>query len=108
MDNILPSDLLAYYNENIEREISSSKAFFELFPLNELDQIYKEYEVALYCPNFLLIGTNGGGTGVFLNQLSMFVYSIPLIGMSEDDAILLAKTFSNFVEKLKSNQIDIV
>jgi hypothetical protein len=105
---ILSSDLLAYYNNNGELELSSSKAFFELFKLNQLDQVNKEYEVASYCPNFLLIGTNGGGAGVFENRTSGLIYSSPLIGMSEVDATFLAETFSDFMEKFKSDQIEII
>ena len=59
-------------------------------------------------PNFIAIGTNGGGVGIFINRINKQIYSIPLIGMEENDAILLANSFTEFIYKFENDEIEII
>ncbi len=58
-------------------------------------------------PNFIAIGTNGGGVGIFINKENKQIYSIPVIGMKENDAVLLANSFAEFIYKFKNDEIEI-
>lgn len=105
----LPKDYLDYMNNNLnENEIYSDTGFIELFPLNELTEINNDYETEIYVPNFITIGTNGGGAGMFINKKNNNIYAIPFIGMEEKDAIFLADSFSNFIEGFKEGKIDVI
>ena len=88
-------------------EINSEYGYIELFPLNELEEINKEYETDEYVPNFIAIGTNGGGVGIFINKENMKIYSIPFVGMEESDAVLLANSFSEFIYRFENEDLEI-
>lgn len=104
-----PKDYLDYINSNLnENEIYSDTGFIELFPLNELTKINSDYETEIYVPNFITIGTNGGGAGIFINKNDNNIYSIPFIGMEERDAIFLANSFTNFIKGFKEGKIDVI
>lgn len=109
MDNNFeyPNDYQLYMKNLIDNEIYSDSGFIELFPLDELAEINKEYETESYIPNFTAIGTNGGGVGIFINKKNNQIYSIPFVGMNEEDSILLANSFTEFIYKFKNNEIEI-
>lgn len=102
-----PQDYLSFINSLEDYDISSNLYHIELFPLNELDEINKEYETEAYVPNFIAIGTNGGGTGIFINKENNNIYSIPFVGMEEKDAVLLAQSFSEFLYKFENEDLEI-
>ncbi|WP_294272271.1 SMI1/KNR4 family protein [uncultured Chryseobacterium sp.] len=102
-----PEDYLSYINNLKENEINSESGYIELFSLDELDEINQEYETDELVPNFIAIGTNGGGVGVFINKTNNAIYSIPFVGMQEEDAVLLAKSFSEFIYKFGNDELEI-
>ncbi|WP_131450836.1 SMI1/KNR4 family protein [Chryseobacterium sp. FH1] len=102
-----PKDYLEYMDNN-ENEIYSDSGFIELFPLEGLDAINNDYETEIYVPNFVTIGTNGGGAGIFINKNNNKIYSIPFIGMEEKDAVLLADSFTDFIDGFKGGGIDVI
>lgn len=105
---ILPDDYVNYVSKLIEYEIFYESRYIHFFPLKELETINEEYEVELYVPNYLVIASNGSGVGVFYNKSNCQIYTIPFIGMDEDDAILLAANFTVFIEKFKTGEIEII
>lgn len=109
MDNNFeyPEDYQLYVNDLEDNEIYSDSGFIELFSLDELEEINKEYETESYVPNFTAIGTNGGGVGIFINKKNNKIYSIPFVGMEEKDAIFLANSFTEFISMFKNNEIEI-
>lgn len=107
LDIQFPNDYLSYVNNMDKTEITSDSGYIELFKLNELEQINKEYETNEAVPNFVAIGTNGGGIGIFFNKQNKYLYSIPFIGMEENDAVLLAKSFSEFIYKFEVGELEI-
>jgi len=102
-----PEDYKSYLNDLEDNEIFSDAGFIELFPIIELEKINEEYQTESFVPNFIAIGTNGGGVGIFINKNTKQIYSIPLVGMEEDDAILLANSFTEFIDKFENNEIEI-
>jgi len=102
-----PKDYISCMENLEDNEINSENGYIELFPLNELEEINKEYETEKFVSNFIAIGTNGGGVGIFINKKNNNIYSIPFIGMEESDAILLASSFSEFLYKFENNELEI-
>ena len=102
-----PNDYLSFINDLEDLEISSDSGYIELFPLNELEEINKEYETDEYAPNFIAIGTNGSGVGIFINKENKQIYSIPFVGMEESDAVLLANSFSEFIYRFENDDLEI-
>ena len=103
-----PADYLDYLNSLEDYEIYSDLGFIELFPLNDLDKINEEYQVHVCVPDFIAIGTNGGGVGIFINKNTKQFYSIPFVGMNEIDAVLLADSFTEFIYKFENDDLEII
>ncbi len=102
-----PEDYIAFMNELKDNELNSESDYIELFPLNELEKINEEHETPVYAPNYITIGTNGGGVGIFINKENMKIYSIPFVGMEESDAVLLANSFSEFIYRFENEDLEI-
>lgn len=102
-----PEDYTSYMNNLRDHEIYSENGYVELFPVSELNQINTEYETEQYVPNFVAVGTNGAGVGIFINKENKQFYSIPFVGMDESDAVLLANSFSEFIYKFENEGLEI-
>ncbi|UKB85369.1 SMI1/KNR4 family protein [Chryseobacterium sp. MEBOG06] len=102
-----PEDYISFMNNLDDYEINSENGYIELFPIDELEDINNEYETNELAPNFVAIGTNGGGVGIFINKSNNSIYSIPFIGMEEKDAVLLANSFSEFLYKFENDDLEI-
>ncbi len=102
-----PRDYISFMENLKDNEINSENGYIELFPLNELEVINEEYETDKFVPNFTTIGTNGAGVGIFINKMNDSIYSIPFIGMEEKDAVLLANSFSEFLNKFENDELEI-
>ncbi|UZT98213.1 SMI1/KNR4 family protein [Chryseobacterium fluminis] len=100
-------DYVSFIKNLQANEINSENGYIELFPLDELKEINNDYETEKFVPNYIAIGTNGGGVGIFINRENNSIYSIPFIGMQESDAILLAKSFSEFLYKFENGELEI-
>jgi hypothetical protein len=103
-----PADYLDYLNSFEDHEMYSDSGFIGLFPLNDLDKMNEEYQVHLYAPDFIAIGTNGGGVGIFINKNTKQLYSIPFVGMEAIDAVLLANSFTEFIYKFENSDLEII
>ena len=103
-----PKNYLDYINNAEEYEIYSDSGFLELFPFADLDSINDDYETQKFVPNFIAIGSNGGGVGVFINKNDNKFYSIPFVGMDEKDAVFLADDFIKFLNAFKNDEIEVI
>lgn len=103
-----PENYISFMSNLENNEINSENGYVELFPLNELEEINKEYEIETYVPNFITIGTNGSGVGIFINKKNSQIYSIPFVGMDENEALLLANSFSEFIYKFENDKLEII
>ncbi len=102
-----PEDYISFMKNLEDNEINSESGYIELFPLKKSEEIIKEYETEELLANFVAIGTNGGGVGIFFNKTNNNIYSIPFVGMEENDAVLLANSFSEFLYKFENNELEI-
>ena len=85
----LPKDYLDYITSKGGGIWNNEINYLILWNTHELVQFNSEYEVLEFAPNFFFIGSNGGGAGLAYNVLDQKIYSMPFIGMSEEDAVLM-------------------
>lgn len=103
-----PSDYKKMALSEEDYEVGGGNTYLILYPTNELLEANKDYEVSKYAPNHVLIGTNGGGVGVFYNRNNNNLFSIPLIGLAEEDALKLAPSLTELVEGIEKESIEII
>lgn len=101
-----PEDYIFFIKILEDHEINSDSGYIELFPVDELQEINKEYQTEELVPNFVTIGTNGG-VGMFFSKTNNGIYSISLVGMEVNDAVLLANSFSEFIYKFENDELEI-
>jgi len=84
--------------------------YFILWDASEIIQFNKEYESKKYAPDFLLIGSNGGGEGFAYDCRGKDkpVVIMPFIGMSVKTAVKIAENITVFFEKMKSGHAPIL
>jgi hypothetical protein len=77
------------------------KQYLILWRTAELIDFNRDYEVAKYAPGLVLFGSNGGGEAfAFDTGEKMKIRMVPFIGMSLQDAKLIADTFDGFLIRL--------
>ena len=74
--------------------------WFELWPVDEMDQWNKDYEVHKYAPGFYGFGTDGGGE-MYAFGPDEKVYALPFIGMEPKVATLLADSWTELEQKIE-------
>ena len=99
----IPEQYKDYINSGGRTEggLSIDPGWFQLWAIDEIDGLNFEYHVSEYAPGYLGFGSSGGGEMLafdYEGRISM----IPFIGMSPDEAIVIAdswKDFENTIEK---------
>ncbi len=79
------------------------KQYLILWRTAELIEFNRDYEVAKYAPGLVLFGSNGGGEAFAFDATEaekMKIQMLPFIGMSLQDAKLIADTFEGFLIRL--------
>ncbi|HXH71155.1 MAG TPA: hypothetical protein VNI60_12560 [Pyrinomonadaceae bacterium] len=69
---------------------------FELWQIEELVQANQDAEIQKHLPNYFGFGGNGSGEFFAFNLETSKVFAIPLIGMEEKHAWLIAESFEEF------------
>lgn len=72
--------------------------YIVLQSLNSIDAFNEEIEIGKYAPGFIAFASDGGGE-VFVFDESGTVYLMPLIGMSRNDAIKIADSWTAYESK---------
>jgi hypothetical protein len=99
----LPDDyreFLNRYSDGGEGRVGDS--YLVLWSVADLQELNDAYSVAEFAPGLVLIGTDGGGEGIGFDtrRTTPPVVSVPLVGMSLNDARVLARSFTEFLQKL--------
>lgn len=92
----LPEDYKAFLRLHDGAEGFVGDHYLVLWRASELPQFNREYEFPTYAPGLLGFGGNGGGEAFAFDtrQVPFPVVIVPLIGMSREDAIPVAKSFA--------------
>ena len=69
--------------------------WFQLWPLSEIEERNRGYEVRENVPGYTGIGSNGGGEMLALSPSGQVV-AIPFIGMEAKEAIVVADSWDAF------------
>ena len=96
----LPEGFIEFFKEANGADINTDKNYIALWPLTEMVQLNKEYEVNEYAPEFFIFGSNGGDTAFAIERSTGGIYEIPFIGMSKEEAIFKSKSFTEFIRNL--------
>jgi hypothetical protein len=94
----LPERFIEFYSSTNGAIISSEENYTELWPLTEIIQLNVDYNVNEYAPEFLFFGSDGGDTAFSIEKKTGYIYNIPFIGMSKEEASFICKTFNEFLE----------
>ena len=82
-----------------EGGISVQPLWFQLWPLTEVEQLNRDYQIAEFAPGYLGFGSNGGGELLAFDADGR-VFMMPFVGMGNEHAWLVAESWSGFVEKM--------
>jgi hypothetical protein len=98
----LPNAYVRYYAGNGPKEggLSVDPGWFQLWPPAKIKQLNRDYEVQESVPGFLGFGSSGGGELLAFDARGR-VFMIPFIVMSADEAILVADSWAEFVERIE-------
>ena len=100
----LPTDylnLLRFCNGG-EGDLASQPVLFFLCSASGAIQLNQDYEVSEFLPGYVMFGDDMANElfGFRVNAPDTKVYMIPKIVMSEEDAIVVAETFAEFIETI--------
>ncbi len=100
----LPEEYLAYlkHEECIEGFLSIEPGYFQLWKEKDIEGNNSEYRVNEYIPNMTGFGSNGGGEMLLFDDYGK-IFMAPFIGMCQDDLILIANSWADFVKSIKDN-----
>lgn len=81
------------------------EAYLMLWPIEELFQLNKGYDVAHYAPGLLMFGSDGGGEAFAFDVQTKAIVMIPFIGLEQSDLSPIASTFYQFLEVLSEGKL---
>jgi hypothetical protein len=97
----LPDDYFSFLlrSDGGEGFLGISPGYFALWSAHEVVKFSTEYEVPIYLPGYVAVGSNGGGE-LYVFPISGWpsgIFTVPAIGMAPDVVDLVARNFSAFV-----------
>jgi hypothetical protein len=102
----LPAELVAYHRSGqpIEGDLGEGfPGWFQLWPLDQIEELNRAYEVGLEAPGFMGVGSNGGGEMIALSPSGQVVV-IPFLDMKPADATVVAQSWGEFETLIKSKR----
>ena len=93
----IPQDFISFFEESNGGTIVTDEYFIVLWPLTEMIQLNKDYSITENAPEFFAFGSDGAGMAYAIEKQTGFIYEMPFIGISKEDAVLLKKTFLDFI-----------
>jgi len=96
----LPEEYLAFLRDSNGGELDVEVGRFDLWPAEEIVQANRDLRVEEFLPGFIVFGGDGA------NELLVFdargpkpwaVFMVPMIVMSEEDAVAIADDFSSLI-----------
>ncbi len=91
------------YSDGGAGKISIEPGWFQIWPSTEVIALNKGYEIEKNIPGFFGFGSNGGGELLAFDLRSnkkCELVMIPFIPMSEDEAIVIANDFEEFIKAI--------
>jgi len=79
----------------VEGGLSVQPLWYQLWPLDRVAEYNKGYKIEEFAPGFLAFGSSGGGE-ILAFDVKHRIFMIPAVGMSPDEARLVAETWQDF------------
>ena len=96
----LPKDYLDFLTEHNGGEGAvGDNTYMQLFSLEELEQINRDYSVKEFLPDDCLIGSSMGGEFYGISKEGVY-FAVPDIPMCEEEKVALGNSFGEFIEEL--------
>ena len=98
----IPPDYISYLAGDGPKEgaLTVEPGWFQLWPSSEIEQRNRDYEVEEFAPEFLGFGSSGGGEMLAFDEHGA-VFMIPFIGMASHEAVRVADSWSQFLERIE-------
>ena len=97
----IPDQYHEYLNAGGESEFEVDLEFGSyiiLEPIDEIEQFNSDIEIDIYAPGYLAFASDGGGEAFAFNKEGA-IFSLPLVGMSQDEAKRIADSWTEFESK---------
>lgn len=107
IDNLpcrLPDDLYTLYKESNGAEGVIGDGYLILWPLSELIDLNRAYNVEKFAPDFFLFGSDGGDIAYGVERNTIRIYQMPFIGMSEAEAELIGNSLSDLLDHIEAEK----
>lgn len=104
----LPADYITFLKKSNGGEgLVGKNAYLILWPVEQLINLNKAYQVEEYIPGLLFIGSDGGGEAIALDTRvpTYPVVSVPFVGMDSNLIRLISSNFNGFFEALASSSL---
>jgi len=83
-----------------EGPLTIDPGWYQLWPLAEIAELNAGYQIEQFAPGFLAFGSNGGGE-ILVFDARHRVFMIPAVGMSPDQARLVADSWTEFENSIE-------
>jgi hypothetical protein len=97
IDLDLPNSFIQFYKESNGADIFTEDDFILLYNLDDMAAINKKRKMEEY----FIFGSNGSDTAYIIHRNTGFIYDVPFIGMSKEEARFLFKDFGDFKDSWK-------
>ena len=97
---MLPSEWHILYPSYLQFLELSNGLFGDEITLLEAEDIQQrniDYEVKEYLPNFLMIGDNGGGVAILMDNKNQNIFAVGMGVMSEDSLEKISSSLEDFL-----------
>ena len=94
VDFKLPDGFIEFFMETNGAEIYNGKDCIILWPLTDMIKLNQDYNVSKYADAFFIFGSDGGDTAYSIEKKTGFIFDLPFVGMSNQDAIFKYKSFT--------------
>ena len=97
----IPEDFKRYLGSGSPRrgQLPAFPLWIEIWPVEEMDQWNRDYEVEKYAPGFYGFADDGGGE-MYAFGPDGKIYALPLIGMEPKVAKLLAASWTELEKRI--------
>lgn len=98
----LPEDYKAFLLEQDGGEGFVGEHYLELWSAAELLPLNRSYEIQELAPGLIAFGSTGGGEGFAFDTASepQSIAQFPFIGLSREDALPVARSFTHLLERM--------